>query len=364
MTASVSIGVMHVDRRPRRPPVQLLSGFLAVLAVVLLAAPAPVHAADRTLEELLVQGEGALDRRDPRSAVRSFEDADRMAEGGSVAARLGLTRAFLALGAHKKAIESAESAIAIAAEPAAVVAAQTYLGVAYSEQAIDSRRADQELAASETAFRAALAVPDVEKPPTIYLNLGIVLMRQERDEEGVAMLEQFLETEPSAAEAVRARSLIDDPRRARESRMPQIALVTLDGEYLTEDDLAGKVVVLDFWATWCAPCHQSLPALRDLHRMSEKGEPVVVIGVSGDSSEGLVRDFVREHSLEWTQVWDDHQRVAHSAFQVGGYPTFVVVDHDGKIVFRDSGWSEPLGHGLRRATHDAVKKARREARDD
>lgn len=355
---------MSVHRRSRRPSAQHLSGFVAVLAIVLLAAPAPAHAADRTVEELLVQGEGALDRRDPRSAVRSFEDADRKAEGGSVAARLGLTRAFLALGAHKKAIETAESALAIAGEPAAVVAAQTYLGVAYSERALDSRRADEDLAASEAAFRAALAVPEVEKPPTVYLNLGIVLMRQERDEEGVAMLERFLETEPSPADAVRARSLIDDPRRARESRMPQIALVTLDGDYLTEDDLEGKVVVFDFWATWCAPCHESLPALRDLHRMSEKGEPVVVISVSGDSSESLVRDFIRDRSMEWIHVWDDGQRVAHSAFQVGGYPTFIVVDHDGKIVFRDSGWSEPLGRSLRGATHEAVKKARREARRD
>jgi thiol-disulfide isomerase/thioredoxin len=338
--------------------------FVLLVALCLALLPgllpgSPAAAADRTIEELLAQGEGALDRRDPRSAVRSFERADEQAEGGSVQARLGLTRAFLALGAHKKAIESAERALAIATEPEAQVAAHTYLGVAWSEQALDSRRADDELAASERAFRAALAVPDVEKPPTIYLNLGIVLMRQERDEDGVAMLERFLESEPSPADAVRARSLIDDPRRARESIMPQVALVTLDGDYLTEDDLEGKVVVLDFWATWCAPCHQALPTLRDLHEMTEKGDPVMVISVSGDSSEALVRDYVRDYSIGWTQVWDDRERVAHSAFQVGGYPTFVVVDHEGRIVFRDSGWSEPLGSGLRRATRDAVKKARR-----
>lgn len=352
---------MSVDRRTRRPAAQRFSGFVTVLAMIFLALPATLHAADRTVEELLVQGEGALDRRDPRSAVRSFEDADRKAEGGSVAARLGLTRAFLALGEYKKAIRTAESALAITDEPEAVVAAQIYLGIAYSERALDSRRAEKELAASAVAFQAALAVPEVEKPPTIYRDLGIVLLRQARDEEGVAMLERFLETEPSPADAVRARSLIDDPRRARESRVPQVALVTLDGERLTEDDLEGKVVVFDFWATWCAPCHESLPTLRDLHRMSEEGAPVVVISVSGDSSEGLVRDFVYEHSMDWTQVWDGDQRVAHTAFEVGGYPTFVVVDHDGKIVFRDSGWSDLHDYSLRRLTNDALKQARREA---
>jgi thiol-disulfide isomerase/thioredoxin len=142
--------------------------------------------------------------------------------------------------------------------------------------------------------------------------------------------------------------------------MPQLALVTLDGGYLTDEDLEGKVVVLDFWTTWCAPCHQALPTLRDLHEMSETGDPLMVISVSGDSSEALVRDYVRDYSIGWTQVWDARERLAHSAFQVGGYPTFVVVGHDGEIVFRDSGWSEPLGQGLRRAIRDALKKARRD----
>jgi thiol-disulfide isomerase/thioredoxin len=355
---------MTETSRPFRPARRALLVGLCLTLLPGLLPGSPAAAADRTVEELLIQGEGALDRRDPRSAIRSFERADEQAEGGSVEARLGLARAFLALGAHKKAIESAEDALEIAAEPEAQVAAHTYMGVAYSEKALDSRRADDELAASERAFQAALAVPDVEKPPTIYLNLGIVLMRQERDEDGIAMLERFLETDPSQGDAMRARSLIDDPRRSRESIMPQLALVTLDGGSLTDEDLEGKVVVLDFWTTWCAPCHQALPTLRDLHEMSEKGDPLMVISVSGDSSEALVRDYVRDYSIGWTQVWDARERLAHSAFQVGGYPTFVVVGHDGEIVFRDSGWSEPLGQGLRRAIRDAIKKARREARQD
>ena len=58
--------------------------------------------------------------------------------------------------------------------------------------------------------------------------------------------------------------------------LPSLELVTLQGDYITNDDLSGKVVLFDFWGTWCAPCRDSIPSLKGLVERS-KNLPLVVV---------------------------------------------------------------------------------------
>lgn len=339
---------------------------LLLVLVVGLAIARPVAAeAEGAVDALVAEGLDHLAGGDERAAIRAFEKADRQADGGSIEARLALARTFSAMGAEKKVVEAARRALEIARRPEARVAAHTYLGFALAEQAIHARRPEDDLRGAESAFRAALELTgdgDEKATRTLLLNLGIVLLRLEEDRMGTETLERFLAMAPGGAEAARARFLIDDPRRARKARLPQFELVTLDGDYLTEEDLEGKVVVLDFWATWCQPCHQSIPALEDLHWMAEKGEPVVVIGISGDAEESTMRRFLAERNTGWIQVWEGREPGLHSALSVTGYPTFVVADHEGKIVARHSGWSEVIGYSVREAVQRSVRAARKAAR--
>jgi thiol-disulfide isomerase/thioredoxin len=134
------------------------------------------------------------------------------------------------------------------------------------------------------------------------------------------------------------------------------SLQTLDGKTLTRDNLKGKVVVLDFWATWCIPCIKGLPELKEL-RQKNSGRPLVIVSVSGDDSEKTVKDFVTKNRMDWPQVWDGSMKAA-SAFRVNSLPTYIVLDHEGRIAYRQNGWAPghtALGAAVSKAL-DAVPK--------
>ena len=80
--------------------------------------------------------------------------------------------------------------------------------------------------------------------------------------------------------------MLADPRRAREISAPEFAFTStsLQGESISLKELSGKVVVLDFWATWCPPCRESLPELKELTK-EYPSEKLAVISVSADENE-------------------------------------------------------------------------------
>jgi hypothetical protein len=93
--------------------------------------------------------------------------------------------------------------------------------------------------------------------PILHFNLGYTLLQEGRDAEGIAELKKFTAVESEGAKADQALKLIENPRRAREAYAPDFSFITSEGEYLSLDDLRGKVVLLDFWGTWCPPCVES-----------------------------------------------------------------------------------------------------------
>ncbi len=102
----------------------------------------------------------------------------------------------------------------------------------------------------------------------------------------------------------------------------------------TEDSLAayaGRVVLVDFWATWCGPCKDAFPKLREMVDKLPK-ERFQIIGVSVDAELGTVLDYLAEEPLQWV-VWhvgDDSELVRR--WRVTGYPTYVLIGPDGTII--------------------------------
>jgi len=98
---------------------------------------------------------------------------------------------------------------------------------------------------------------------------------------------------------------------------------------------AGKVVVVDFWATWCAPCHESFPAYQ---RIAEKfGNQVVVIGVSVDDDPAGIPKFAKETGAKFALAWDDGQ-ITSKSYQPPKMPTSYVIDQSGIVRFVHSGF--------------------------
>ncbi len=137
------------------------------------------------------------------------------------------------------------------------------------------------------------------------------------------------------------------------SLAPETRFETLDGDPLPLTSLRGKVVVLDFWASWCHPCVAALPGLKELAR-GYAGAPFALVSVSEDRHGGKLREFVANHELGWTQCWDgngDAQRL----YGVRAYPTYFVLDPQGRILYTHTGWNRGVEREMRQQIDQAIR---------
>ena len=115
------------------------------------------------------------------------------------------------------------------------------------------------------------------------------------------------------------------------SLAPDFTLPTDNGGQLTMSSLRGKYVLLDFWASWCAPCRASFPTIA---KVSQKYQnELTVVGVSLDRDEKAWRKALAEEKCSWKQVWDK-DGIAAKSYAVSAIPLLVLVDSEGKIVGR------------------------------
>jgi len=113
-------------------------------------------------------------------------------------------------------------------------------------------------------------------------------------------------------------------------------LTRLDGSTLTlPDDLKGKVVVIDFWATWCGPCRDDVPNMKTFYGMY-KDKGVEIVGISVDATKEDVEKFVKRNGMTWIQTFDGREGPTAARFGVKGFPTLFVVKKDGTILSIDA----------------------------
>ena len=121
---------------------------------------------------------------------------------------------------------------------------------------------------------------------------------------------------------------------------PEFEFRTLDGEFLKSSDLNGKVVVLDFWATWCAPCRRQFPEIQALYDeyQSNPGVRIITVntGQAGDSLQ-QVQNFLKNHRYSFPVVYDAGARVSRK-LGVRKIPHTIIIDKNGRIRLRHTGY--------------------------
>lgn len=108
---------------------------------------------------------------------------------------------------------------------------------------------------------------------------------------------------------------------------PDFALPDLSGGTVALADLRGRPVVIDFWATWCAPCERQVPVLNAFH--AKHGDRIPVLGISVDVDAAAVAPFVSEHAVRYRVLLGDEGLAR--AYGALGFPTLFVVRPDGRI---------------------------------
>lgn len=305
---------------------------------------------DDAYETELQKATELLRRRKYEDALKSFKRANEMRGKKSAACFYGMAQAYYGLEAYKNVADSCDKLIEVAGgDKKLSLQAHNLKGIALT--ALAEGKNEKKLQEAEAVLRQGVAFDADSDVPNLRFNLGFVLMQLNRDAEGISEMKKYLELAPQAADAERATKMIENPRRAREAYAPDFSVTTADGEHITLDDLRGKVVVLDFWGTWCPPCVASVPALRALHKKFAKEPSFMLIGVSSDSEEETWKTFTVQEKMIWPQYLDRERRVQR-AFNVRAFPTYIVIDHEGIIRFRTSGTSWERSANL----DDAIKK--------
>jgi thiol-disulfide isomerase/thioredoxin len=112
---------------------------------------------------------------------------------------------------------------------------------------------------------------------------------------------------------------------------PDFRLPSLDGKKLGPRDFSGRVVVVDFWATWCGPCHLQAEILDKVVKQYTKGQ-AQFLGVDVGEDEKTVRAFVKERPFPYPVLLDEKEKVAEG-LGVVGFPTLLIVNGKGEVSY-------------------------------
>jgi thiol-disulfide isomerase/thioredoxin len=144
----------------------------------------------------------------------------------------------------------------------------------------------------------------------------------------------------------------DDTAGFEGKAAPDFSLTTIDGKPVKLSDMKGKVVVLDFWATWCPPCRKSLPHLQKVSAdkaLADKG--LVVWAVNAREAKEKVQKYLDDNKLTFTVPMDQGKTMTD--YKVQGIPTTVIVGRDGNVKNVFIGF----GEGSEKPIDDAITAA-------
>lgn len=257
-------------------------------------------------------------------AVKTFQKAAELKKGQCAECYQGIGMVYFQTGQYKDAVVAFKQAIALKPENEAVLA--NILGVALYLQ--DDKKTLEEAAA---AFRKAIDLSKDTMPKAHY-NLGYALLKAGKEAEGIAELQKYLALEPDSPNAESARDVINNPKLAKAQLASDFKVKATDGKELSLRNLRGKVVLLDFWASWCGPCRVEMPAVKKVWQ-KYGGEKFVIVGINMDHTKEAFESYVKSEGLTWPQYFDGmgwNNKIT-KLYGVRGIPYTVLIDKDGAI---------------------------------
>ena len=132
-----------------------------------------------------------------------------------------------------------------------------------------------------------------------------------------------------------ANAMVEKLRRISAPLAKDFKLLSIDGDYVRLSDLRGKVVVIDFWATWCGPCIREMPHLQKMVEKYTNNSHVKFLSISTDNPQDPVRPFIEKNKYTMKVLYDGG---AGLAYEVRGIPSLFLVDGEGKIQYKHVGF--------------------------
>jgi thiol-disulfide isomerase/thioredoxin len=223
------------------------------------------------------------------AALDDFAKADKQDGGHCLACQTKMIIYGEDLQHWNVAETAAGEMVAEAQGPENAARAHYQFGMVLTREAGARNKNDLYARAHDEFSKALAGAPNF---PSAMFADGFVLAQLKQDEPAKALFEKFVASK-SVDDLRRKRSLryIGNMELARARMAPPFAFTTSDGQRVSMDELQGKVVLIDFWATWCGPCREALPRVKKIAK-NFAGQPLVVLSVSVDTDEDKWKEFV------------------------------------------------------------------------
>jgi peroxiredoxin len=202
------------------------------------------------------------------------------------------------------------------------------------------------LAENLTAFDTLLAAHKGETTDDVaqilYMKATLYTQVIGDNEKGIAFLKQLKADFPRSAQAQRVDGLVASLETQRAFAagkvFPDFAEQDLDGKPLSIANYKGKIVLLDFWATWCGPCVDELPNVVAAYKKYH-GRGFEIIGISLDRADARQKliDFTKSHQMPWVQFYDGKywDNKLSKQYGIHSIPATFLLDGEGRVVARD-----------------------------
>lgn len=270
-----------------------------------------------------------LKHRDTLAALDSFKKADKQDGGRCLACQKNMIKYAVELRDWKTAEMAASEIIAGAQGERDTAVAHYQLGMLLMSEGSIKHKDELYTRAHEEMTKALAAAANF--PEAVFAD-GLALAHLKQDDEAKARFEQYVKMKP-ADDPHRQRALryISEPDLARARMAPAFAVTTLDGQRVSLDDFKGRVVLLDFWATWCGPCREALPHMRSIAK-NFQGQPLVILSVSLDTDDQKWKDFIVKNEMTWMHYRDGgFTGPVSRMFSVEAIPHTFTIDADGVL---------------------------------
>ena len=265
----------------------------------------------------------------------AFKKANKLAGGQCPKCVDGLFHAQMAGRDYKAALATCNLRLSFATTPAEKGLALTWRGQALVAQAGDKPKPAQ-LEAAHATFQEALA--NSPKDVNALFQDGRVLAKIGNMEDASAEFKKCAEClSPKDTAKLRAEHFAANPELSTHQMAPVFEVTALDGSKFNLDAMGGRVVLIDFWATWCGPCNAELPNLKKIAK-DFAGQPLVIISVSWDSDEAKWKQFIQKNEMTWVQYRDADHKLSEN-FGINAIPHYFTIDADGVLT------AEMLGEG-------------------
>ena len=315
-------------------------------------ATQPEYASDPKFQKALEQAQEV--RQTIEDRLENWKHANKIAHNECEECLRQIVELQLRTGAYKDAVASAQQLEAIATTERGKLQAKLNRGTALM-RFNNGQPKTPEVTQAEAAFHDVLArSPNSHE---VIFEEGRALAILGRNDEAKAMFARYVNLTPASDKLhFRAEHFSDDPHLATLQMAPPFRLVTAQGESLNLDDMNGRVVLLDFWATWCGPCKETLPEVARLAKRYKDDPMVVIISVSQDADPSTWQSFVAKNNMTWPQYRDKGNALSN-AYGVAAIPHFFTIDTNGVLKTEKVG-SDTDVPGL---VDDLVKKAHKAA---